>query len=118
MQRGGNKISGLPPLQGGIKATQRAIEEINSLVYSGQVNLKILNLPDGKDADEFLKSRADGVNSYRELIEKSPFWIDWQISQMLVNKDLKQGLHFQQVANTKGLLSSYTVILSLFQGAT
>jgi len=40
------------------------------------------------------------VNSYRELIEKSPFWIDWQISQMLVNKDLKQGLHFQQVANS------------------
>ena len=86
--------------QAGIKATQRAIEEINSLVYSGQVNLKILNLPDGKDADEFLKSRADGVNSYRELIEKSPFWIDWQISQMLVNKDLKQGLHFQQIANS------------------
>jgi DNA primase len=86
--------------QAGIKATQRAIEEINSLVYSGQVNLKILNLPDGKDADEFLKSHTDGVNSYRELIEKSPFWIDWQISQMLVNKDLKQGLHFQQIANS------------------
>ncbi|MDB9435203.1 DNA primase [Microcystis aeruginosa] len=86
--------------QAGIKATQRAIEEINSLVYSGQVNLKILNLPDGKDADEFLKSRADGVNIYQELIEKSPFWIDWQISQMLVNKDLKQGLHFQQIANS------------------
>ena len=94
--------------QAGIKATQRAIEEINSLVYSGQVNLKILNLPDGKDADEFLKSRADGdhgfdkltAHSYRVLIEKSPFWIDWQISQMLVNKDLKQGLHFQQIANS------------------
>ena len=86
--------------QAGIKATQRAIEEINSLVYSGQVNLKILNLPDGKDADEFLKSHTDGVNSYRGLIEKSPFWIDWQISQMLVNKDLKQGLHFQQIANS------------------
>lgn len=86
--------------QAGIKATQRAIEEINSLVYSGQVNLKILNLPDGKDADEFLKSHADGVNIYRELIEKSPFWIDWQILQMLVNKDLKQGLHFQEIANS------------------
>ncbi|NCS23628.1 MAG: DNA primase [Microcystis aeruginosa BS13-02] len=94
--------------QAGIKATQRAIEEINSLVYSGQVNLKILNLPDGKDADEFLKSRTNGVNGfdnliasiYQELIEKSPFWIDWQISQMLVNKDLKQGLHFQQVASS------------------
>lgn len=86
--------------QAGIKATQRAIEEINSLVYSGQVNLKILNLPEGKDADEFLKSHTDGVNSYRELIENSPFWIDWQISQMLVNKDLKQGLHFQQVSSS------------------
>ncbi|MBC1194924.1 DNA primase [Microcystis aeruginosa BLCCF158] len=86
--------------QAGIKATQRAIEEINSLVYSGQVNLKILNLPDGKDADEFLKSRADGIGIYQELIEKSPFWIDWQISQMLVKKDLKQGLHFQQVSSS------------------
>jgi DNA primase len=86
--------------QAGIKATKRAIEEINSLVYSGQVNLKILNLPDGKDADEFLKSHADGVNGYRQLIEKAPFWIDWQISQMLVNKDLKQVLHFQQVSSS------------------
>jgi DNA primase len=85
--------------QAGIKATKRAIEEINSLVYSGQVNLKILNLPDGKDADEFLKSHADGVNGYRQLIEKATFWIDWQIGQMLVNKNLKQGDQFQQIAN-------------------
>jgi DNA primase len=40
------------------------------------------------------------VNLYRQLIAKSPFWIDWQIGQILVNKDLKQGNQFQQVASS------------------
>ena len=36
----------------GEKAAQRAIGEIESLIASGQVQLRILQLPAGKDADE------------------------------------------------------------------
>ena len=82
----------------GIKATQKAISEIESLVYSGQVQLRVLNLPDGKDADEFLKSHANAVENYQQLIENAPLWFDWQIQQLLIDKDLKQADHFQEVA--------------------
>ncbi|WP_107668534.1 DNA primase [Cyanothece sp. BG0011] len=82
----------------GIKATQRAITEIESLIYSGQVDLKILNIPDGKDADEFIKSHENGFEKYQELIEKAPLWLNWEIQQLLINKNLKQADHFEQVA--------------------
>lgn len=84
--------------QAGKKATQRAITEISTLVYSGQVNLKILNLPQGKDADEFLKSSSTATNTYQELAKKSPLWLDWQIQQLLVDYDLKQADQFQSIA--------------------
>ncbi|GBF81103.1 DNA primase [Aphanothece sacrum] len=81
----------------GIKATQRAIKEIESLIYSGQVQLKILNLPDGKDADEFITSHSDSLTNYQKLIDNAPLWLDWQIQQLLVGKDLKKANEFQEV---------------------
>ncbi len=84
----------------GNKAAERAISEIVPLVYGGQIQLKVLNLPDGKDADEFLKSHPDGSNKYRELLENSPLWLDWQIDKLLVGKDLKQSDQLQQVAQS------------------
>lgn len=86
----------------GTKATQRAIGEIEPLIYSGQVNLRVLNLPEGKDADEFLKSSADSIQQYQALITQAPLWFDWQIQQLLVNKNLKQADHFEQVG--KGMI--------------
>jgi len=86
----------------GTKATQRAIGEIEPLIYSGQVNLRVLNLPEGKDADEFLKSSPESIQQYQALITQAPLWFDWQIQQLLVNKNLKQGDHFEQVG--KGMI--------------
>lgn len=86
----------------GTKATQRAIGEIEPLIYSGQVNLRVLNLPEGKDADEFLKSSPDSIQQYQELINNSPLWFDWQIQQLLVNRNLKQADHFEQIG--KGMI--------------
>ena len=86
----------------GTKATQRAIREIEPLIYSGQVNLRVLNLPEGKDADEFLKSSPESIQQYQVLITQAPLWFDWQIQQLLVNKNLKQADHFEQVG--KGMI--------------
>ena len=86
----------------GTKATQRAIGEIEPLIYSGQVNLRVLNLPEGKDADEFLKSSPESIQQYQELINNSPLWFDWQIQQLLVNRNLKQADHFEQIG--KGMI--------------
>lgn len=84
----------------GNKAAERAISEIVPLVYGGQIQLKVLNLPDGKDADEFLKSHPDASNKYRELLQNSPLWLDWQIDKLLVGKDLQQSDQLQQVAQS------------------
>jgi DNA primase len=81
----------------GIKATQRAISDIEPLVYSGQVQLRILNLTGGKDADEFLQSE-DGANKYQQLINDAPLWFDWQLQQLLKDKNLQEADQFEQVA--------------------
>ncbi|NMF63739.1 DNA primase [Brasilonema octagenarum] len=80
----------------GTNAAQRAIGEIAELAYKGEVQLKILNLPDGKDADEYLQGREP--EDYRQLLAKAPLWLDWQIQQMTKERDLKQAADFQQVS--------------------
>ncbi|MDV2999992.1 MAG: DNA primase [Chroococcopsis gigantea SAG 12.99] len=82
----------------GVAAAQRAISEISSLVNSGQIAVKILTLPSGKDADEFLQSQSNGVEVYKELVQKAPLWIDWQIGQFLLDRNLKKADGFQSVS--------------------
>jgi DNA primase len=79
----------------GLKATQRAIKEVENLVYSGQLKLKILTIPNGKDADEFLKYSEESENKYQELISKSPLWLDWQIEQIIENKNLQNSADYE-----------------------
>ena len=79
----------------GKKATERAIGEVEDLVYGGVVQLRILNLPGGKDADEFVKSREDGIVLYYQALESAPLWIDWLIQRLLVDKNLKAADEFQ-----------------------
>ncbi|AFZ33203.1 DNA primase [Gloeocapsa sp. PCC 7428] len=80
----------------GTQAAERAIGEIATLAYRGEVSLRILNLPEGKDADEYLHTYTP--EHYRELLQKAPLWLDWQIQQIVANRDLKQADQFQQVA--------------------
>jgi DNA primase len=82
----------------GTQASERAIGEITPLVYGGQVQLRVLNLPDGKDADEFLKEHPNAADKYQQLLKEAPFWLDWEIEQLLNGKDLKQADQFQQVS--------------------
>jgi DNA primase len=82
----------------GTQASERAIAEIAPLVYGGQVQLRVLNLPDGKDADEFLKAHSDGAEQYRQQLADASLWLDWQIQQLLSDRDLKQADQLQQVA--------------------
>lgn len=82
----------------GTKASQRAIGEIAPLVYGGQVQLRILNLPDGKDADEFLSHAVNAAEQYQQLLLDAPLWIDWQINQLLIGQNLNVASQFQQVA--------------------
>ncbi|MCG6136103.1 MAG: DNA primase [Nostoc sp. LLA-1] len=76
-------------------AAERAIGEIADLAYKGEVQLKILNIPDGKDADEYLYTHTP--EDYQLLLANAPLWLDWQIQQIIAGRDLKQATDFQQV---------------------
>ena len=79
----------------GTIAAERAIGEVADLAYKGEVPLKILNIPDGKDADEYLFNNSS--EDYQQLLKKAPLWLDWQINQMTKDADLRQATDFQKV---------------------
>jgi DNA primase len=78
----------------GVKAAQRAIGEVEAMAYRGEVQLRVLNIPDGKDPDEYLQHHP--IEAYQALLEQAPLWIDWQIQQIVLGRDLSQADQFQQ----------------------
>ncbi|NJN91476.1 MAG: DNA primase, partial [Leptolyngbyaceae cyanobacterium SL_5_14] len=78
----------------GAKAAERAIGEVADLAYKGEVQLRVLNIPQGKDPDEFLQNHS--ADDYRALLADSPLWLDWQIQQLLADADLSKADQFQQ----------------------
>ncbi len=81
----------------GVRAAQRAIGEVEQLALQGQLELRVLHLPSGKDPDEYL--REHGAGEYRALLDASPLWLDWQIEQVLSGRDLARADQFQQAVS-------------------
>jgi DNA primase len=81
----------------GVRAAQRAIGEVEQLALQGQLELRVLHLPAGKDPDEFLKGQ--GAGEYRSLLDQAPLWLDWQIEQVLEGRDLTKADQFQQAVS-------------------
>jgi DNA primase len=81
----------------GVRAAQRAIGEVEQLALQGQLELRVLHLPAGKDPDEFLKDH--GAGEYRSLLDQAPLWLDWQIEQVLEGRDLARADQFQQAVS-------------------
>lgn len=78
----------------GQRAAERAIGEVADLAYRGEVQLRILTIPNGKDADEFLLEYA--AEDYFALVSEAPLWVDWQIQLVLADKDLDHADQFQE----------------------
>lgn len=95
----------------GNQAAERAIGEVEKLAYQGEVQLRVLNIPTGKDPDEFLQSHS--AADYQTLLDASPLWIDWQIQQAIAPLDLNQSDQFQSgvqaVAKLLGNLPNATL---------
>jgi len=81
----------------GVRAAQRAIGEVEQLALQGQLELRVLHLPAGKDPDEFLQQH--GAGEYRSLLDQAPLWLDWQIDQVLEGRDLARSDQFQQAVS-------------------
>ena len=82
----------------GIRAANRAISEVENLAIQGQLDLRVLQLPSGKDPDEFLQDNSP--SEYEALAVKSPLWMDWQIDQSLKDLDLRKSEEFQLAVST------------------
>ncbi|HHP7243193.1 MAG TPA: DNA primase, partial [Elainellaceae cyanobacterium] len=79
----------------GAKAAERAIGEAASLAYRGEIQLRVLNIPDGKDPDDYLQSHP--AADYQALLDQAPLWLDWQIDNAFENQDLNQAEQFHTV---------------------
>ena len=82
----------------GILASKEVIKEVESLSLHDQINLKILQLRDFKDPDEYLNSHTP--EDYFNLIDNSSYWIDWEIDHIFKDKDLTKSEIFQSVISS------------------
>ncbi|NJO52655.1 MAG: DNA primase [Leptolyngbyaceae cyanobacterium RM2_2_4] len=86
----------------GVKAAERAIGEAADMAHRGELQLRVLTIPEGKDADDYLKSNT--AADYQALIDAAPLWLDWQIQQLLKDTNLRQADQFQQATQSVVLL--------------
>ena len=72
--------------EAGQKATARAIP----LLRGAGLNIRVLTVPDGKDPDEFIRSRGDdGPNAFRALIEKSGNDVEYRLQKLRADYNLE-----------------------------
>lgn len=86
-------VLGLDSDKAGVIATHKAIAELMPL--NSSIDLKILSLPEGKDADEFVKTQ--GRDAYQSLVEKALSWVEWKFDQACVG-NLAEDRTYQQAA--------------------
>jgi DNA primase len=91
----------------GITAAQRAIQAVEGPARRGEIELRILTIPAGKDADEFLRQHS--ALAFQELLDEAPFWLDWQLEQILAAKDLSNAMDY---------LKAQQAIVELLSGLT
>lgn len=86
----------------GQRAADRAIGEAADLAYRGDLRLRILTLPAGKDAADFFTDAAESLevrrDRYQTLLDQAPLWLDWQIQTIVQQYDLDQSDQFQQAS--------------------
>ena len=70
--------------EAGIKATLRAIEILSKV----EVNVKVINLKDCKDPDEFV--RKYGLNEYKKAIDDSTHYIKFRIDHLKKSFNLEK----------------------------
>lgn len=77
--------------QGGLKAADRALAELQQLVLRGELELQILSLPDGLDP-------ADCAEAMPFLIKDAPHWVAWWLEREVGEVDASDP---QQIARAE-----------------
>ncbi len=72
--------------EAGQKATARAIP----ILRSAGLPVRVLNIPNGKDPDEFIRSQgADGPEAFKRIVERSGNDIDYQLQKLRSDYNLE-----------------------------
>ena len=80
----------------GTAATNRAIEAMGAVAYTNAADLSVLLIPDGKDADGYL--RRHGVDGYRGLLTNARPWISWKIDCITSDRNLNNPSDYEVVS--------------------
>lgn len=93
--------------EAGQKATARAIP----LLRNAGLNIRVLNIPNGKDPDEFIKSHgADGPAAFRDIIEKSGNDVEYRLQK------LKKQYNTETSEGRVGYLNAASQLISTISG--
>lgn len=93
--------------EAGQKATARAIP----LLRNAGLNIRVLNIPSGKDPDEFIKSHgADGPAAFRDIIEKSGNDVEYRLQK------LKNEYNTETSEGRVGYLNAATALIATISG--
>ena len=93
--------------EAGQKATARAIP----LLRNAGLNIRVLNIPNGKDPDEFIKSHgADGPAAFRDIIEKSGNDVEYRLLK------LKKQYNTETSEGRVGYLNAASQLISTISG--
>lgn len=93
--------------EAGQKATARAIP----MLRNAGLNIRVLNIPNGKDPDEFIKSHgADGPAAFRDIIEKSGNDVEYRLQK------LKNQYNTETSEGRVGYLNAASQLISTISG--
>lgn len=93
--------------EAGQKATARAIP----LLRNAGLNIRVLTIPNGKDPDEFIKSKGeDGPAAFRDIIEKSGNDVDYRLQK------LKKDYNLESSEGRVGYLNAATRLIASISG--
>ena len=93
--------------EAGQKATARAIP----LLRNAGLNIRVLNIPNGKDPDEFIKSHGeDGPAAFRDIIEKSGNDVEYRLQK------LKKQYNTETSEGRVGYLNAASQLISTISG--
>ena len=93
--------------EAGQKATARAIP----LLRNAGLNIRVLNIPSGKDPDEFIRSHgADGAAAFRDIIEKSGNDVEYRLQK------LKKQYNTETSEGRVGYLNAASQLISTISG--
>ena len=83
--------------EGGKKATEKFIQAAGPMAKTGEIQISVAQLPQGKDPDEIC--REEGVDVFHSLIADAMPWLDWTIDFWAANLDKTDTRHVTAVEN-------------------